>query len=141
VALFQGAPVNPSVASNVSGTGATLNGTVNPNGTDTTAYFNYGTSTAYGTATVSQDLGSGTSPVSFSSAALTGLQPNTTYDYQLVTVANGVTTVYANQTFMTPPSPPPADSDTPAMPPWALLILAVALAGMAVVSLKRNTAH
>jgi hypothetical protein len=120
--------------------GATLNGTINPNGTDTQVYFQYGTTTSYGTTTTPQDIGSGTSPVPFSSGALTGLQPGTTYDYQLVTVANGLTSTYANQTFTTAGSnaPPPSDSDTPAMPPWALSILALALMGIAAFFLKRN---
>jgi uncharacterized repeat protein (TIGR01451 family) len=134
VALFQGAASNPAAAGNVNPSGATLNGTVNPNGTDTVAHFDYGTTTSYGTSTTTQDLGSGTSPVSFSSAALTGLQPGTQYDYRLVVVANGVTTYYANQTFTTPTQP----TDTPAMPPWALAVLVVALGGAAILALPKD---
>ena len=92
--------MNPVAASNVTGNGATLNGTVNPEGTDTTAYFEYGTTTSYGTTTASQDLGSGDAPVAVT-AGLTGLQPNTTYYYELVTVSNGLTSTYAGQSFTT----------------------------------------
>ena len=123
-------------ASNITAGGATLNGTINPNGTDTLVYFQYGTTTSYGTTTASQDIGSGTSPVSFGSA-LAGLQPGTTYDYQLVTVANGLTSTYANGTFTTPGgSPAPGDTDTPAMPPGGLLALAVAIVGTGVFFLR-----
>ena len=63
----------------------------------------------------------------------------TTYDYQMVVVANGLTSVYANQTFTTPGSPPaPSDTDTPAMPPWALALLAVAFMGISAIFLGRK---
>ena len=121
-------PLNTSMASNVTSSGATLNGTINPNGTDTQVYFQYGTTTAYGSTTATQDIGSGTSPVAFSSASLTGLLPGTTYNYQLVTVSNGLTSTYANQTFTTPAdtSTTPS-SDTPTMPQWGLIVMALLL--------------
>jgi hypothetical protein len=50
-------------ASGVQVTQATLNGTVNPNGVDTHYYFQYGTSTGYGSSTGSVDAGSGTNSV------------------------------------------------------------------------------
>ncbi|MGB8354598.1 MAG: IPTL-CTERM sorting domain-containing protein [Chthoniobacteraceae bacterium] len=130
VALAQAAPVNSQAASNVSVSGATLSGSLNPNGTDTMVYFEYGTSTGYGTTTATQDLGSGSSPVGFN-LNLTGLQSNTTYDYRLVVVANGVTTTYANQTFTT-------STAVPAMPHWAFVILAAALIGVGATSLRRK---
>jgi hypothetical protein len=46
-------------ATGVSGTAATLNGVINPGGTDTTYTFEYGTTTALGTATTVTDAGSG----------------------------------------------------------------------------------
>src|SRR5262249_19144535 len=45
----------------VDATTATLNGTVNPGGAATTAYFEWGPTTSYGTKTVAQNLGSGSS--------------------------------------------------------------------------------
>ena len=44
-------------ASSITSTSATLNGTVNPNGRSTTWYFEYGTSTSYGTKTPAKSAG------------------------------------------------------------------------------------
>ena len=123
-------PVNSLAANGVTSSGANLNGSVNPNGTDTTVYFQYGTSTAYTSQSSPSDIGSGSSAVGFS-ANLTGLTSGTTYHYRLVTVANGVTTVYADQTFQ-------PGSAVPAMPLWALLALAGALLGIAAMSIARE---
>ncbi len=67
----------------VTGTSATLTGTVNPAGHSTSWYFEFGTSTAYGTKTASQGAGSsaGAHAVSVPIAALT---PATTYHFRLV---------------------------------------------------------
>ncbi len=62
---------------------ATLVGGVYPNGLDTTYFWQYGTSTAYGQQTTPQDVGSGTAPVT-AQASLTGLTPGVTYHYRLV---------------------------------------------------------
>ena len=59
-------------ATNVTTTSATLNGTVNPSSRATTWYFEYGTSTSYGTKTPAKDAGSGTSPVAVA-ASVTSL--------------------------------------------------------------------
>ena len=53
-------------ATAVTPTTATLNGTVDPNGRATTWYFEYGTSTSYGTKTAVKDAGSGGSAVAVS---------------------------------------------------------------------------
>jgi hypothetical protein len=111
-----GSPVNPVAASSITANGATLNGSINPNGTDTVAYFAYGTSPSLGSMSTQQDLGSGNSAVPFS-FNLGSLQPGTTYYYQVVTVANGLTSTDAIQTFTTAAS-------VPAMPPWGYLVLA-----------------
>ena len=87
-------------ASGVVATDATINGTANPNGIITSAWFEYGTTTSYGQTTASQPQGYGTSanPVN---AALTGLTPGTLYHYRLV-AQNGETTAYgADLTFTT----------------------------------------
>ncbi|MFH0888164.1 MAG: hypothetical protein V1871_03030, partial [Planctomycetota bacterium] len=55
--------ITTNPATNVTQTTATLNGTINPNGVDTNVYFQFGTTTAYGSSTVPQNIGSGTSPV------------------------------------------------------------------------------
>jgi Cellulase (glycosyl hydrolase family 5) len=72
-------------ATGVTGTSATLNGTVNPEGAATSYHFEYGTTTAYGTSVPVPDgpAGSGTSDVPVS-VAISGLAPSTAYHYRLV---------------------------------------------------------
>jgi hypothetical protein len=62
---------------------ATLSGTVNPNGIDTKYFFEYGTTTSYGSYTATGDAGAGTSAVA-EYAPITGLAPGTTYYYRIV---------------------------------------------------------
>ena len=84
------APAYPTVTTQasvaVSGTSATLNGTVAAANTSMAVSFDYGTTASYGTnvAATPSPISSGTpTPVS---ATLTGLQPGTTYHYRV----NGV---------------------------------------------------
>ena len=104
-------------ASGVSATAATLNGVVTPGGTDTTYTFEYGTTTGYGTSTTVTDAGSGDA-AELVQAALTGLQPSTTYYYRLDTTAGGVTSDGPQQTFTTlaPPAPGGMTLATTALP-------------------------
>src|SRR5437763_16536348 len=74
--------VRTGPAKHVTSTSATLTGTVNPNGSATTCFFEYGKTKAYGSTTPTQDVGSGTKTVHVT-ATVTGLTPNTTYHYQL----------------------------------------------------------
>ena len=83
--------------------GATLNGAANPNGQPTSVYFQYGKTTAYGSVTGTQSIGSGSTVQSVSSS-LTGLSANTTYDFRLVTVNASGTFYGLNQVFVTTPS-------------------------------------
>jgi len=94
-----------AAATSVAQSSATANGTVNPNGTDTTYYFQYGTSTSYGKNTSSASAGAGTTgtPVS---ATLSGLASSTTYHYRLVAVSSAGTTDGSDETFST--TTPPA---------------------------------
>jgi hypothetical protein len=62
---------------------ALLNGSVNPNGAITTAWFEYGQTMNLGTVTNSQPMSGGNVYVDFSSA-VTGLQTGTTYYYRAV---------------------------------------------------------
>jgi phosphodiesterase/alkaline phosphatase D-like protein len=84
---------------------ATVAGTVNPNGTATTYYFQYGTSTSYGSNTPSTDAGAGTADVPVS-ANLSGLTSTTTYHYRVVAVSSAGTTLGSDRTFTT--TTPPA---------------------------------
>lgn len=92
-------------ASDVTGNTATLNGTVNPEQFETTYYFNYGTTSAYGTSTPPQDAGDG-SATEPGSVPVAGLQGNTTYHFQIVAVNESGTFFGPDQTFTTLPSPP-----------------------------------
>ncbi|MBB3068528.1 hypothetical protein FHS14_001504 [Paenibacillus baekrokdamisoli] len=96
-----------SAASGISPTGATLNGTVDDNGTDTTVSFEYGTTASYGTTTAATTggtiaAGSGSTPASLS---LSSLLSNTTYHYRVKAVNNVGTTTGSDQTFTTLPAP------------------------------------
>ena len=86
-------------ATSVSSTSATLNGTVNPNGRTTTWYFEYGTSTSYGTKTAAKDAGAGTAAVAVS-AAVTGLKTGRLYHVRLVASSDAGTSRGADQTFL-----------------------------------------
>jgi hypothetical protein len=80
----QSAPtVQTLPASSITANSAVLNGSVNPNGSSTTAYFEYGLTTSYGTITT--QTGIGTTAENFS-ATVTGLAPGTTYHYRIDSV-------------------------------------------------------
>jgi len=98
-------------SSKVAQSSATVSGTVNPNGTDTSYHFEYGTTTSYGSNTPSTSAGAGTTDVPVS-ADLTGLTPSTTYHYRLVAVSSAGTTPGADQTFTTT-TPPTVTSGSP----------------------------
>jgi T5SS/PEP-CTERM-associated repeat protein len=68
-------------ATELTQTNATLNGMVNPKGSDTTAWFEWGFSTNYGNFTPPQDLGSGNSNTNFSEA-IAGLIPGVSYHFR-----------------------------------------------------------
>lgn len=90
-------------ATNISSASATLNGTVNPHGTGTSYYFQWGPDTNYAySGPIGPTYVSGTTDVAVSLSA-TGLLGHTTYHYRLVaTNANG-TAYGADQTFTTKP--------------------------------------
>ena len=93
-------PPNPptattEAATNITTTGATLNGSVNPNVGETTAWFIYGTDPTLTTGTSSTaaeatDCGCGGIAVPVA-AALSGLQPDTTYYDEVVATSAGGT--------------------------------------------------
>ncbi|MGA9860269.1 MAG: hypothetical protein WBQ18_20550 [Solirubrobacteraceae bacterium] len=81
-----------SYTQTVSTNTAALAGGVYPNGLDTTYYWQYGTTTAYGQQTTAADLGAGTAPAN-APATLSGLTPGVTYHYRLV-AHNSLGTTY-----------------------------------------------
>jgi Peptidase A4 family len=87
-------------ASNITSSGATLNGTVNPNGAATDYYFEYGTSAAYGSETTPVSAGSGKRAIA-ASADLTDLSASTTYYFQLVAYNSRVTVDGGGSSFLT----------------------------------------
>ncbi len=87
-------------ASSITSAGAALNGSVNPNGAETTYYFEYGPTTAYGSQTTAKSAGSGTGPANVSES-VAGLEPETEYHYRLAAVNSEGTTYGADATFTT----------------------------------------
>jgi hypothetical protein len=80
--------VSTGGAGSVSFGSATLNGTVNPRGSDASYYFQYGPTKAYGLQTGILDAGAGAKGVHVA-IAVGGLQPLTRYHYRLVAINSG----------------------------------------------------
>jgi hypothetical protein len=70
-------------ATHVLGTSALLTAAIHPNGKETTYYFQYGLTIAYGLQTVPGNAGSGSGKVPVGQA-ITGLQPGATYHFRVV---------------------------------------------------------
>jgi len=75
--------VSTGTATAITSTSATLNGTVNPEGQATSYYFQYGTTTSYGSETATAAAGSGAASVNVS-VPIASLAPQTTYHHRLV---------------------------------------------------------
>jgi hypothetical protein len=91
-----------SVASAITGNGATLTGTVNPENQAAKYHFEYGTTTGYGSRVPARDAAAGRDySVHTVREAVSGLSPHNTYHYRLV-ATNGAGTTYGNDhTFRT----------------------------------------
>jgi hypothetical protein len=89
-------------ASSVTPAAATVTGSVNPKGTATNWYFQYGPSTnaAYGNQTASRSAGAGTGTHAVA-ASLTGLAPSTSYHFRIVASSSAGTTYGGDGTFNT----------------------------------------
>jgi hypothetical protein len=99
----------PAFASNVTQFGATLNGTIDPNGAASSYYFVWGATSAYGSIAPISVL---YTPVDFADhpavpQTLSGLQPGTTYHFALVATNAAGTNVGPDETFTTPAIPAP----------------------------------
>jgi hypothetical protein len=121
VALAHGATSAPTVttapATSVGNSGATLNGSVNPNGQQTSYAFQWGPTADYGHETTLTSAGSGTGASSVSST-LGSLAPGTTYHFRIIAMSASGTSVGSDQSFTTTgtapaPSPPPAAATGP----------------------------
>ncbi|MBI3851396.1 MAG: hypothetical protein HY298_14135 [Verrucomicrobia bacterium] len=91
-------PATPLTANSV-----TLNGTVNPNASQTTAWFEWGTTTSYGNRTAITNAGSGTSPVPVM-LPITNLLAGTNYHCRIV-ASNSSAVVTGNDQAVPFPMP------------------------------------
>lgn len=108
--VLYGAPTN------VTQSGAVLQGSINPSDRPTTYYFDYGSSTGYGATTAQATLPKSKAWQAVS-AVITGLSAGSTYHYRIVAWNGGGTkdkTVGSDHTFTTasPPDPPSSPGDT-----------------------------
>jgi hypothetical protein len=97
----------PAVATaateNIEPTSGTVTGTLNPNGLAASWYFEYGTSTSYGSKTPTENVGAGKSTLNVS-APLSGLTAGATYHFQLVATSAAGTSRSTDATFVTSPA-------------------------------------
>lgn len=101
-------------ASSVESTYATLNGSVNPHGCETTYVFKYGLTTSYGS-TIMGTAGNSTFAIPVSNTAFS-LKPSTTYHYRVEATNSKGTTVGTDVVFTTKAeSPPPPPSEKPSV--------------------------
>ncbi len=88
----------------VAPTSAVVTGTINPRGRSSTVWFEYGTSTAYGSKTATQSAGFGTSDKAVT-ATITGLKIGTVYHYRIAGQSDAGTVRGADATFRTSSAP------------------------------------
>ncbi|MCX6934940.1 MAG: Ig-like domain-containing protein, partial [Verrucomicrobia bacterium] len=116
---FKTLSVKPMVTTlgttNVVTTAATFQGTVNPNGSQTSFFFEYGSTPSYGSTTTTQDAGSGSNSVALS-AALTGLSAGQVYYYRAAASNSFGVSYGTDQSFYTGYPPPSVTTLTPASP-------------------------
>jgi hypothetical protein len=97
--------VSTGAATSIKDSSAVLTGTVNPQGSSTTYYFQYGLTSTYSVTTKTHPAGHGTKAVS-ASTTIAGLTPGTTYHYRLVATSQFGTSTGADRTFTTSGHPP-----------------------------------
>jgi hypothetical protein len=114
IALAASSPsVKTGPATSIKQTSAILNGTINPNGSATTYWFQWGLSTTYGSMTAVHSLKAGTKSVSVHLTA-SGLSPGVKYHYRLVAHNASGTATGADKTFKTTGHPLPVAETQPA---------------------------
>lgn len=99
--------VSTGAATSIKDSSAVLTGTVNPQGSSTTYYFQYGLTATYSVTTRARSAGHGTRSVPASSS-IAGLTPGTKYHYRLVATSKFGTSTGADRTFTTAGHPPAA---------------------------------
>jgi hypothetical protein len=98
--------VSTTSASGLTETGATLRGAVNPEGSGTTYFFQYGLTGLYGASTAPRSAGGGTKAVT-ASTAIGGLTPATVYHYRIVASNGRGESVGTDRAFKTTGHPLP----------------------------------
>ena len=116
---------------------ATIAGSVDPDGLQTSYLVEFGKTTGYGHSSPSASAGAGRSNLPVL-ATITGLRPRTLYHYRLVAINAGGTAVGADRTLRTPAAPPRPPRFSFVAPPR--ITLAQALAGRLQVSFHCSTA-
>jgi hypothetical protein len=94
------ASVSTGAAQQVTYDSAVLTGTINPRGSDSSYYFQYGPTIALGGQTAIASAGTGTSAVKVS-MSVSGLQPLTVYYYRLVAVNGAGAASGSDRTLLT----------------------------------------
>jgi hypothetical protein len=92
--------VSTGAATSVSYGTATLTGAVDPHASNTSYYFQYGPTRAFGAQTPLADAGAGTATVKVA-VPVSGLQPITAYYYRLIAVNSGGAATGADRAFKT----------------------------------------
>jgi phosphodiesterase/alkaline phosphatase D-like protein len=88
-----------NAATNVATSSGTLNGSLDPHGLTTTVFFQYGTTTRYGSATAMQSQTGNT--YRNITANISGLITHTTYHFRMVATNAGGTRMGSDRTFTT----------------------------------------
>ena len=88
-----------NAATNVATSSATLHGSLDPHGLATTVFFQYGTTTGYGSATPVQNQTGNT--YRNIAANINGLAPHTTYHFRITATNAGGTRLGTDRTFTT----------------------------------------
>jgi hypothetical protein len=115
--IVGGPTVLTGPANQIDFSSATLTGSANPNGQNTAAWFQYGTTTNYGLTTqVVNIAGTNTTAVSLTNS-LTGLQAGAMYHYRLVGTNSVGTNSGGDYTFTTPAAVAPLATTTAASGP------------------------
>jgi hypothetical protein len=88
-----------NAATNVTTSSGTLNGSLDPHGLPTTVFFQYGTTTSYGSATPTQNQAGNT--YRNITANISGLTSHITYHFRMVATNSGGTRMGSDRTFTT----------------------------------------
>jgi hypothetical protein len=102
--LILGPAAKTNSASEITDSGAKLNGTVNAKGFPSDYYFQWGLTAAYGSTTPTRSAGGGIDDLNVSEP-LSGLTLNTDYHYRIVASNSAELTYGDNQTFRTLATP------------------------------------